>query len=168
MHGITKQAPKGLCRTCTSLPVCLKRTLLERSSPVLSGVAVAVGGVTAQTSTCHRNWAIPPTVFNENEVCATGIGQATKTTCIGRRHSFAVAMQKKHIESLRNKYQPLHQALETTNNDSMAQFLEKHAIMDKEEYISVLQAGTLRPTLMQQTWVNYFNTWVVLCIQATL
>ncbi|KAH7952272.1 hypothetical protein HPB52_021121 [Rhipicephalus sanguineus] len=77
----------------------------------------------------------------ENEVCATGIGQAKKTS-VGRRRSFAVAVQKKHIESLRNKYQGLHQALETTKHDSMALFWEHHGVMDKAVYMSVLPASS--------------------------
>ncbi|KAH7983312.1 hypothetical protein HPB52_010816 [Rhipicephalus sanguineus] len=42
----------------------------------------------------------------------------------------------------------MHQALGTTNYDSMAQFWEHHGIVDKAEYISVLRAGTPRPPLM--------------------
>ncbi|XP_042143722.1 uncharacterized protein LOC121834054 [Ixodes scapularis] len=73
--------------------------------------------------------------------------------------------QKKKIESLLNKYEAMHQALETTNYDSMEQFWEHHGVADKAEYISVLRAGTPRATIMlprtvQQKWVNYFNPWV--------
>ncbi|KAH7951208.1 hypothetical protein HPB52_006309 [Rhipicephalus sanguineus] len=54
----------------------------------------------------------------------------------------------------------MYQALETTNYDSMAQFREHHGVMDKAEYISVLQAGTHRPALMlprtvTQRWATY-------------
>ncbi|KAH7936304.1 hypothetical protein HPB52_021345 [Rhipicephalus sanguineus] len=63
-------------------------------------------------------------------------------------HSFAVAVQKEHIESLRNKYQVMQQALETSNYDSMAQFCETPGVVDNEDYISVLRARTPRPTLM--------------------
>ncbi|XP_042150314.1 uncharacterized protein LOC120844489 [Ixodes scapularis] len=56
--------------------------------------------------------------------------------------------QKKKIESLRNKYEAMHQALETTNYDSMEQFWEHHGVADKAEYISVLRAGTPCATIM--------------------
>ncbi|KAG0428088.1 hypothetical protein HPB47_024886 [Ixodes persulcatus] len=73
--------------------------------------------------------------------------------------------QKKQMESLLNKYEVMHQAVETTNYDSMEQFWEHHGVTDKVEYISVLQAGTPRATIMlprsvQQKWMNYFNPWV--------
>ncbi|KAH7940289.1 hypothetical protein HPB52_022826 [Rhipicephalus sanguineus] len=59
----------------------------------------------------------------------------------------------------------MHEALETTNCDSMAQFWEHHGVVDKPVYMSVLRSGTPRPTLMirrsvQQIWVNFFNPWV--------
>ncbi|KAH7957760.1 hypothetical protein HPB52_022642 [Rhipicephalus sanguineus] len=57
------------------------------------------------------------------------------------------AFQKTLIESLRKKYQAMRQALGTTNYDSMAQFWERHVVMDKAEYISFLPAGTPRATL---------------------
>ncbi|KAM7313248.1 uncharacterized protein ISCGN_003126 [Ixodes scapularis] len=56
--------------------------------------------------------------------------------------------QKKKIESLLNKYEAMHQALETTNYDSMEQFWEHHGVADKAEYISVLRAGTPCATIM--------------------
>ncbi|XP_042146305.1 uncharacterized protein LOC120843399, partial [Ixodes scapularis] len=81
--------------------------------------------------------------------------------------------QKKKIESLLNKYEAMHQALETTNYDSMEQFWEHHGVADKAEYISVLRAGTPRATIMlprtvQQKWVNYFNPWVASILDSNM
>ncbi|KAH7967840.1 hypothetical protein HPB52_002911 [Rhipicephalus sanguineus] len=53
----------------------------------------------------------------------------------------AFTLWKKHIESLRNKYEAMHQALETIKYHSVAQFWEHHGVMDKAECSSVLRAG---------------------------
>ncbi|XP_042149867.1 uncharacterized protein LOC121837984, partial [Ixodes scapularis] len=81
--------------------------------------------------------------------------------------------QKKKIENLLNKYEAMHQALETTNYDSIEQFWEHHGVADKAEYISVLRAGTPRATIMlprtvQQKWVNYFNPWVASILDSNM
>ncbi|KAG0418289.1 hypothetical protein HPB47_004980 [Ixodes persulcatus] len=57
--------------------------------------------------------------------------------------------QKKQIKSLLNKFQVFHQALETANYDSMEQVWEHHGVTGKAEYISVLRAGTPRPTILR-------------------
>ncbi|XP_075526543.1 uncharacterized protein LOC142558274 [Dermacentor variabilis] len=81
--------------------------------------------------------------------------------------------QKKLIEMLQINYQAMHQALETTNYDSLQQFWEHHGITDREQYISVLRAGTPRPTVMlprtvQQKRVNYFNPWVASVLDSNM
>ncbi|XP_065304810.2 uncharacterized protein [Dermacentor albipictus] len=81
--------------------------------------------------------------------------------------------EKKSRTKLKERYNNIHTALETTVYESIEDMRRHNNVADAEEYITILRAGISRPTLMlkrncHQVHFNFFNPWIASVLNSNM